>query len=297
MRTRTPESTSTTSPTQQNDDRIRETDGGGLYEKRPRRLSARARAHRDDGNPQEGFHHLLPPPQGGGAPCRGLKKETRTVPLELTTTIRRVSSSPKARSGLSPAAAAGRAVASIRYITRSTAAEAVEWSGARPTPWPRRATGRSRRHWRRPSRSARRRAANRAASSPAGSSSPAQRLAPGRAPRGFAQGLRSPGPARFRRPGDGRPPRRQARQSPHAHPGRRWAGSARTGPRPRRRPTRQHAPGSPPKAVLARRRDALRLNDLKRPKELRRDIAAILNDIAQREGLRASNGVPSRNGA
>ena len=56
-------------------------------------------------------------------------------------------------------------------------------------------------------------------------------------------------------------------------------------------------PGSPPKAVLARRRDALRLNDLKRPKELRRDIAAILNDIAQREGLRASNGVPSRNGA
>ena len=53
------------------------------------------------------------------------------MPLELTTTIRRVSSSPKARSGLSPAAAAGRAVASIRYITRSTAAEAVEWSGAR----------------------------------------------------------------------------------------------------------------------------------------------------------------------
>ena len=44
-------------------------------------------------------------------------------------------------------------------------------------------------------------------------------------------------------------------------------------------------PGSPPKAVLARRRDALRLNDLKRPKELRRDIAAILNDIAQRDGL------------
>ena len=53
------------------------------------------------------------------------------MPLELTTTIRRVSSSPKARGGLPPSAAAGRALASIRYITRSTAAEAVEWAGAR----------------------------------------------------------------------------------------------------------------------------------------------------------------------
>ena len=71
-------------------------------------------------------------PKGGARPAGGFRRETRAVPtLELTTTIRRVSSSPKARSGLSPAAAAGRAVASIRYITRSTAAEAVEWSGAR----------------------------------------------------------------------------------------------------------------------------------------------------------------------
>ena len=188
------------------------------------------------------------------------------MPLELTTTIRRVSSSPKARSGLSPAAAAGRAVASIRYITRSTAAEAVEWSGARldaVAPKGHRAV---------------KAALAEAIQERAQEGGKQGRVIAGRfivslpndwpldAPRGFAQGLRSPGPARFRRPGDGRPPRRQARQSPHAHPGRRWAGSARTGPRPRRRPTRQHAPGSPPKAVLARRRDALRLNDLKRPK-------------------------------
>lgn len=51
--------------------------------------------------------------------------------LELTTTIRRVSSSPKARTSLSPAAASGRAISSIRYITRDTAAEGVAWAGER----------------------------------------------------------------------------------------------------------------------------------------------------------------------
>ena len=101
------------------------------------------------------------------------------MPLELTTTIRRVSSSPKARSGLSPAAAAGRAVASIRYITRSTAAEAVEWSGARldaVAPKGHRAVKAALAEA--IQERAQEGAANRAASSPAGSSSPCPTTGP-----------------------------------------------------------------------------------------------------------------------
>ena len=89
---------------------------------------------------------------------------------------------------------------------------------------------------------------------------------PGRAPRGFAQGLRSPGP-----PGSdalamgalhGDKP-----DNPHMHilavDGLEAPELARARADARRA---NMPPGSPPKAVLARRRDALRLNDLKRPR-------------------------------
>ena len=208
------------------------------------------------------------------------------MPLELTTTIRRVSSSPKARSGLSPAAAAGRAVASIRYITRSTAAEAVEWSGARLD-----------------------------AVAPKGHRAVKAALAEAiqeRAQEGGKQGRRVADRLIVSLPNDWPlDARREALRRVCAHlapPGSdALAMGALHGDKPdnphmhilavdgleapelaRARADARRAnmpPGSPPKAVLARRRDALRLNDLKRPKELRRDIAAILNDIAQREGL------------
>ena len=206
--------------------------------------------------------------------------------LELTTTIRRVSSSPKARSGLSPAAAAGRAVASIRYITRSTAAEAVEWSGARLD-----------------------------AAAPEGHKAVKAALADAiheRAQEGGKQGRVVAGRFIVSLPiGWPLEARQEAlRQvctylapagsdalamgalhndkpdNPHMHilavDGLEAPELARARADARRA---NMPPGSPPKAVLARRRDALRLNDLKRPKELRRDIAEILNTIAQREGL------------
>ena len=208
------------------------------------------------------------------------------MPLELTTTIRRVSSSPKARSGLSPAAAAGRAVASIRYITRSTAAETVEWSGARLD-----------------------------AVAPKGHRAVKAALAEAiqeRAQEGGKQGRVIAGRFIVSLPNDWPlDARREALRRVCAHlapPGSdALAMGALHGDKPdnphmhilavdgleapelaRARADARRAnmpPGSPPKAVLARRRDALRLNDLKRPKELRRDIAAILNDIAQRDGL------------
>ena len=209
--------------------------------------------------------------------------------LELTTTIRRVSSSPKARSGLSPAAAAGRAVASIRYITRSTAAEAVEWSGARLD-----------------------------AAAPEGHKAVKAALADAiheRAQEGGKQGRVIAGrfivslpigwPLEARQEALRQvcahlaPPGSDALamgalhndkpDNPHMHilavDGLEAPELARARADARKAKQEAMPPGSPPKAVLARRRDALRLNDLKRPKELRRDIAAILNAIAQREGL------------
>jgi hypothetical protein len=209
--------------------------------------------------------------------------------LELTTTIRRVSSSPKARSGLSPAAAAGRAVASIRYITRSTAAEAVEWSGARLD-----------------------------AAAPEGHKAVKAALAEAiheRAQEGGKQGRVIAGrfivslpigwPLEARQEALRQvcahlaPPGSDALamgalhndkpDNPHMHilavDGLEAPELARARADARKAKQEAMPPGSPPKAVLARRRDALRLNDLKRPKELRRDIAAILNAIAQREGL------------
>ena len=219
------------------------------------------------------------------------------MPLELTTTIRRVSSSPKARSGLSPAAAAGRAVASIRYITRSTAAEAVEWSGARLD-----------------------------AVAPKGHKAVKAALADAiqeRAQEGGKQGrviagrfivsLPNDWPLDARREALRRvcahlaPPGSEALamgalhndkpDNPHMHilavDGLESLESAKARAAARRKTKSKAAmdeaattgehPNMP--KTRARRRDALRLNELKRPKELRRDIAAILNDIAQREGL------------
>ena len=211
------------------------------------------------------------------------------MPLELTTTIRRVSSSPKARSGLSPAAAAGRAVASIRYITRSTAAEAVEWSGARldaVAPEGHRAV---------------KAALAEAIQERAQEGGKQGRVIAGR----FIVSLPNDWPLDARREALRRvcahlaPPGSDALamgalhndkpDNPHMHilavDGLEAPELARARADARKAKQEAMPPGSPPKAVLARRRDALRLNDLKRPKELRRDIAAILNDIAQRDGL------------
>ena len=220
------------------------------------------------------------------------------MPLELTTTIRRVSSSPKARSGLSPAAAAGRAVASIRYITRSTAAEAVEWAGARldavapkghravkaaladaiqeraqeggkqgrviagrfivslPNDWP---------------LDARREALRRVCAhlAPPGSDALAMGALHNDKPDNphmhilAVDGLESPESAKARAAARRRSKSRAAMDE-----------AAATGEHPNMPKTR------------ARRRDALRLNEGGRPKELRREIAAILNTIAQEQDLR-----------
>lgn len=219
------------------------------------------------------------------------------MPLELTTTIRRVSSSPKARSGLSPAAAAGRAVASIRYITRSTAAEAVEWSGARldaVAPEGHRAV---------------KAALAEAIQERAQEGGKQGRVIAGR----FIVSLPNDWPLDARREALRRvcahlaPPGSDALamgalhndkpDNPHMHilavDGLESLESAQARATARRKTKSKAAMAEAAKTgehpnmpkTRARRRDALRLNELKRPKELRRDIAAILNDIAQREGL------------
>lgn len=219
------------------------------------------------------------------------------MPLELTTTIRRVSSSPKARSGLSPAAAAGRAVASIRYITRSTAAEAVEWSGARldaVAPEGRKAV---------------KAALAEAIQERAQEGGKQGRVIAGR----FIVSLPNDWPLDARREALRRvcahlaPPGSDALamgalhndkpDNPHMHilavDGLESLESAQARATARRKTKSKAAMAEAAKTgehpnmpkTRARRRDALRLNELKRPKELRRDIAAILNDIAQREGL------------
>lgn len=219
------------------------------------------------------------------------------MPLELTTTIRRVSTSPKARVSLAPAAAAGRAVASIRYITRSTAAEAVDWAGARldaaapkghravkaaladaiqeratqggqqgrrvadrlivslPNDWP---------------LDARREALRRVCAhlAPPGSDALAMGALHNDKPDNphmhilAVDGLESPESAKARAAA------RRKTKSKAA-----MAEAATTGEHPNMPKTR------------ARRRDALRLNEGGRPKELRREIAAILNTIAQEQDL------------
>ena len=219
------------------------------------------------------------------------------MPLELTTTIRRVSTSPKARVSLAPAAAAGRAVASIRYITRSTAAEAVDWAGARldaaapkghravkaaladaiqeratqggqqgrrvadrlivslPNDWP---------------LDARREALRRVCAhlAPPGSDALAMGALHNDKPDNphmhilAVDGLESPESAKARAAA------RRKTKSKAA-----MAEAAETGEHPNMPKTR------------ARRRDALRLNEGGRPKELRREIAEILNTIAQEQDL------------
>jgi hypothetical protein len=209
--------------------------------------------------------------------------------LELTTTIRRVSSSPKARSGLTPSAAAGRAVASIRYITRDTAAEAVEWSGARldaAAPEGRKAV---------------KAALTEAIHERSQEGGKQGRVIAGR----FIVSLPIGWPLEARQDALRQvcallaPPGSDALamgalhndkpDNPHMHilavDGLEAPELARARADARKAKQESMPPGTPPKAVLARRRDALRLNDLKRPKELRRDIAAILNTIAARQGL------------
>ena len=220
------------------------------------------------------------------------------MPLELTTTIRRVSSSPKARGGLPPSAAAGRALASIRYITRSTAAEAVEWAGARLD-----------------------------AVAPQGHKAVKAALADAiqeRAQEGGKQGRRVADRLIVSLPNDWPPDaRREALRrvcahlappgsealamgalhndkpdNPHMHilavDGLESVESAKARAATRRRSKSRAAmdeaaatgehPNMP--KTRARRRDALRLNEGGRPKELRREIAAILNTIAQEQDLR-----------
>jgi hypothetical protein len=227
----------------------------------------------------------------------GAEEGEPAVPLELTTTIRRVSTSPKARVSLAPAAAAGRAVANLRYITRSTAAEAIEWSGARldaaapdgrravqaaligaieeratqggqqgrrvadrlivslPNDWP---------------PEARREALRRVCAhlAPPGSEAVALGALHSDNPANqhmhilAVDGLESPESAKARAAA-----RRKTRHTAAD------AEASATGQHPNMPKTR------------ARRRDALRLNEGGRPKELRREIAAILNTIAQEQDL------------
>jgi len=219
-------------------------------------------------------------------------------PLELTANLRRVSTSPIARVSLTPAAAAGRAVASIRYITRSTAAEAIDWAGTRldaaapkghravkaaladaiqeratqggqqgrrvadrlivslPNDWP---------------LDARREALRRVCAhlAPPGSEALAMGALHNDKPDNphmhilAVDGLESPESAKARAAA-----RRKTKSKAV------MAEAAQTGEHPNMPKTR------------ARRRDALRLNEGGRPKELRREIAAILNTIAQEQDLR-----------
>jgi hypothetical protein len=240
-------------------------------------------------------------------------------PLELTTTFKAISTSPKARKSHTPAAATGRVKAAARYALRDTAAPEgeVAWAGNRLDACPDRKAARLAFGQAVEERSneggavGRRLASTLIVSLPNDWPKAAQveamnRLTAHLAPPGseaiaigavhrdkphnthmhfvVLDGLEHPDAAVLRAHGRARGQVEEAPTCPPPTPPKRaswW-----------KRLTRQEAPPSPtpppPPAkapVRIRRRNVLRLNELGRPKELRRELAAIINTVAAERGL------------
>jgi MobA/MobL family len=206
--------------------------------------------------------------------------------LELTTTLRGVSSSPRARAGLTAGAAAGRAKASARYTLRDAAAEPgnVAWAGPRLDDC-------ENRH---------------AARLAFGQAAADQAAKGGKVGRRLSSSLIVSVPNEW-------PPEARAdalrRLTAHLAPAGSEAcaiGAIHTdkpgnthmhfvvvdGLEPieaARKRADERRKGMDPDAaakVRVRRRNALRLNELGRPKELRRELAGLMNEVAKERGLR-----------
>ena len=236
--------------------------------------------------------------------------------LELTTTFKAISTSPKARKSHTPAAATGRVKAAARYALRDTAAPEgeVAWAGPRLETCPDRKAARLAFGQAVEERSnqggavGRRLASTLIVSLPNDWPKEAQVEAMGRLTRHLApvgseaiaigaihrdkphnthmhfvvlDGLESEAAA-LTRAAQRRP---KVSDMPTATPA---PAKAKRAPwwQPWKREAAPPPPPPPPKVdVRVRRRNVLRLNELGRPKELRRELAAIINTVAAERGL------------
>lgn len=201
--------------------------------------------------------------------------------LELTTKFRGVSSSPKARSNLSSGAAAAKGKAGLRYILRDEAAADVVWSGAPLTDAAKAAS---------PDRAERRAAVRLAMNAAIDAKAKTGGEIGARLGEKIIVSVPNSWPARDQRDAA----QRIAALLAPADSGAMAIGCRHTDKAQNAHlhfyvldglESREAAIARRPDALRVRQRNVLRLGDLGRPKELRREIAACINAIATERGL------------